>query len=321
VDDVELPTSFYRRVLESSSCPIVVFEWRALEPTLQYINRAFVQRTGYENAEILGLDWRVVHGGEPNHQALAALRTAMREGRERRVELRTSCKDGSRFWSELHVAPLRELSGAAHYYVGALRDTTAERARREELEYCAYHDALTGLPNRWLLGDRLEQTAAQALRHYQGFALALVDLDRFKQINDTLGHAVGDGLLQVIAARLMQELRSEDTIARLGGDEFVLLFQRVDSRECIPWLVERIRNEVEQPVMIADRSLSVSCSIGVSLFPGDGMNFDALLRAADRAMYEDKALARDRLFVCQPLLPAAASASISRSAISQSSSS
>jgi diguanylate cyclase (GGDEF)-like protein/PAS domain S-box-containing protein len=286
--DAQLAPAFFRRIVEGNGVPTIIFECRDRHPVVQYVNRAFSRRTGYAAGDLRGSNWWALHAGRGNENALSQLRDAMRVGRELQIQLRSRCRDGSWFWSDLHMTPLCEDGGTPQYYVGALRDISHERDQLDTLVHNAYHDVLTGLPNRRLLMERFEQGAALARRNTHRFALALVDLDDFKHINDTLGHRVGDELLQVLGARLARATRVEDTVARLGGDEFVVLVQSSHSDGSVAAVEARIRTAVGRPAMIQGRELSVSCSIGVGLCPMDSLEFEALLEHADRRMYAQK---------------------------------
>ena len=267
---------------------MIVFECRDRHSIVQFVNRAFSRRTGYAVADLCGSNWWALHAGRGNESALAQLRDAMRRGREAEIELRCRCKDGSWFWSQLHITPLFDERRTPHSYVGVLRDISAERDQRSALAHDAYHDALTGLPNRRLLADRFEQAAAHTRRSAYQFALALIDLNGFKAVNDTYGHRAGDELLQFVGTGLAQSMRAEDTIARIGGDEFAVLIHSSQCFESVPAVEARIKAVIGQPVMIQGHQLRISASIGVSLCPTDGVDFEVLLEQADRRMYARK---------------------------------
>lgn len=172
--------------------------------------------------------------------------------------------------------------------VSILRDVTEALKKEEELAYAADHDALTSLPNRNLLHNRLHQAVARAQRRDESFALLFLDLDRFKSVNDTLGHAAGDALLVEVARRLTTTVREEDTIARLGGDEFVVLLEGPSQEHDVDAIVDKIRQVLREPYQLGMHSATISVSIGVSLFPHNGRDPDALLRHADITMYGAK---------------------------------
>jgi diguanylate cyclase (GGDEF)-like protein/PAS domain S-box-containing protein len=290
--NAQFTPNFFRRIVEGSGVPMIIFERRDRYPVVQFVNRAFSRRTGYGADELRGSQWWLVHAGSGNEQALSQLRDAMRNERDSQVQLRTHCKDGSWFWSDLHLTPLGDAGAAPRYYIGVLRDISAERAQQDALTHEAQHDALTGLPNRRLLVERFEQAAASPNRRTHRFALGLIDLDDFKQVNDTLGHAAGDELLQIAAARLARATRGGDTVARLGGDEFAVLIQSPQSYGSVTAVESRVRTVIGRPMTIQGHELTVSCSIGVGLYLVDGADFESLLEHADRRMYAQKSASR-----------------------------
>jgi diguanylate cyclase (GGDEF)-like protein/PAS domain S-box-containing protein len=201
-------------------------------------------------------------------------------------------RDGSRIWiSENSHAVLGE-DGEPLYYEGTVEDITAQYHYRQQLEYQATHDPLTGLPNRNLLQDRLQQALCLAQRHGNRGALAFVDLDNFKFVNDSLGHGVGDRLLREVAGRLRDCLRDSDTVARYGGDEFVLILGESGGLSETLQILHRVREVVAQPMRLDEHDLHINCSIGVSIFPDDGDELEALLRHADAAMHHAKKLGK-----------------------------
>ena len=281
-------------IIEASAAPIMVFACDERNPSVRFVNRAFSKRTGYAAEEIRRTDWWAVHAGKDNERALAHLQQAMRRGSELQVELRSYSKtDDSWFWSELNMAPLTE-DGGTRYYVGVMRDINDERNRLEELAHNAFHDALTGLPNRRLLIDHFGQAVERARRDAHEFSLALIDLDDFKLVNDTFGHRAGDDLLRTVGSRLRRQLRAEDTVARLGGDEFAVLIQSTHSDAPAQTLDARLKAIVEQPMMIQGHRLAASCSVGVGLCPVDGLEFELVFDHADRRMYAQKGENRPR---------------------------
>jgi len=202
-------------------------------------------------------------------------------------------KDGSLFEVSLTVAPMRSPDGSIQQYLTLATDVTDRRATEKRVQFLAFHDALTGLPNRLLLQDRLHQAMAQANRDGTCVALMFLDLDNFKQINDTLGHATGDLLLKRVSARLSDCLRDTDTISRQGGDEFVILLSDLpDGRAAVP-IVAKIMGRMEEPFNVEGNELATSFSIGVTVYPEDGEDFDTLLKKADMAMYRAKEAGRN----------------------------
>jgi diguanylate cyclase (GGDEF)-like protein/PAS domain S-box-containing protein len=198
---------------------------------------------------------------------------------------RLSRPDGSVRWIQTNKLPLRDRKGKVTGVVGTYEDITARKVAEEQVQFLAYYDALTGLPNRTLLQDRLTKALASARRRKDKVALLFLDLDRFKDINDSLGHSVGDLLLREVAERLKKWARELDTVARLGGDEFLIMLAHVKDVPDVAVAAERIRNALNPGFVVQGHSLNVSCSIGISIFPEHGADGETLIKNADAAMY------------------------------------
>jgi diguanylate cyclase (GGDEF)-like protein/PAS domain S-box-containing protein len=202
-------------------------------------------------------------------------------------------KDGEVIWISETARAVYDENGNVTMFEGTVEDITERKRYQVELEYQANHDALTGLPNRALLNDRLHQAIRYAQRHGTGVAVAFLDLDRFKIVNDSLGHYIGDSLLKIVATRLQSCLREGDTVARQGGDEFVLLLSSHEDKGALVQVMHRVLGAVMEPFRIAAQDFNVSCSIGISVFPDDGRDAQTLLKHADSAMYKAKATGRN----------------------------
>ncbi len=202
-------------------------------------------------------------------------------------------QDGSRIWISENAHIVRDTSGKALYYEGTVQDISERRHYQEQLERQANHDMLTGLPNRILLGDRVEQGIARAARLGYYLTVVFIDLDNFKFINDSLGHGAGDKLLKEIADRLRHCVRNSDTVARLGGDEFVLLLNDHFRVSTVISQLRRVLNEIAQPVLLSGREFHIGASLGVALYPADGEDSASLLKHADVAMYAAKSRGRN----------------------------
>jgi diguanylate cyclase (GGDEF)-like protein/PAS domain S-box-containing protein len=205
-------------------------------------------------------------------------------------------KDGTGFPITFTVSP-NIVDGGSKGAVVVFHDITERKLNDERIRHMAQHDSLTDLPNRALLNDRLHQALSYAKRDNQRVALMFIDLDRFKPINDAQGHIVGDWLLKQVAIRMRECVRESDTIARVGGDEFVVLLRSVESSEDAVMVAEKIRNALNIPFDLAQQSLHISCSIGMSLFPEHAKNETEMLSFADIAMYQAKQLGRDKVQV------------------------
>jgi diguanylate cyclase (GGDEF)-like protein/PAS domain S-box-containing protein len=260
---------------------------------IEYVNPAFEHLTGYALAEIKGRDPRFmrIEGCDTDehrriHEALARRESV-------RSVLRNARKNGEVFWNDLRIDPVTNAEGEVTHFVGVINDITEARHYERRLQHLAHHDPLTGLANRVLLQERLQSAVEQAARKGTQGALAFLDLDNFKYINDTFGHEAGDEVLRAIAARLKDNMREDDTVARVGGDEFVLVITNQPSPRHVADLVERIRRSVSQSVRVDGNEILPGTSIGVSLFPQDGDSVDRVMRAADAAMYHAKSLGKN----------------------------
>jgi len=196
-------------------------------------------------------------------------------------------EEGKRTY-QVHTLPVRDERGSVLIGMAVAQDVTEQRQAEETIRWQAHHDALTGLANRALLRDRLDQVLAMAERSGELAALLFLDLDHFKRVNDTLGHAAGDRLLQHVSARLTDCLQAEDTVARLGGDEFVVLLPSLQAVGDATEVAKKIRAVLAEPITIDDHEMAVTASIGISLFPNDEREAASLMKHADAAMYRSK---------------------------------
>jgi len=260
---------------------------------IEYVNPAFEQMTGYTLAEVKGRNPRFmrVEGCDVGEGERIAAALARKESV--RAVLRNRRKNGEIFWNDLRIDPVQSLDGHITHFVGVLHDVTEAKHYERRLQHLAHHDGLTGLANRTLLQERLKGALDAAVAHGTRGALAFLDLDNFKHINDTFGHEAGDVVLREIAARLRAGTRENDTVARLGGDEFVLVIAEQPDVDQLGGLIERIRQSVAAPIAVGGREILPGTSIGVALFPQDGKTVDQVMRAADAAMYHAKTLGRN----------------------------
>ena len=282
------------RAVEASVNPILIVSATDPKMPLVYVNHAFEQVTGYHRDEVIGRNCRLLQGADRAQPELDKIRRAIVEQRDGRALLRNYRKDGSLFWNMLYVTPVRDpRSNQVSHFVGVQYDITEIKRYQDELEHQANHDALTGLANRNLLKDRLDQSIAIAHRFARSFSVAFIDLDNFKLINDSLGHDIGDRVLKIAGERLSACIREGDTVARLGGDEFILLVAQHRQDESTLRVAQRVIAAISEPFVIDQREFKVTCSLGIANFPRDGSDADTLLRNADTAMYRAKDLGRN----------------------------
>jgi diguanylate cyclase (GGDEF)-like protein/PAS domain S-box-containing protein len=262
-----------------------------LDGRLLECNEAFARILGYSSRdEVLAHSaWDLFFNREDREASLARLKE---KGSLTNFEVRIRRRDGTSLWA-LENETLIPGKDGADLVEGTLIDITERKAAEERIEFHAYHDQLTGLPNRMFLKDRLHLALAQARRSGRGFAVVWLDLDHFKEINDTLGHAVGDRVLQDVAVRLRDCVREEDAVTRLGGDEFLLLLVSVRQKEEAARVAKKILSRVGEPFRVDGHELHVTTSAGIALFPQDGEDAGTLLKNADGAMYQAKEQGRN----------------------------
>ena len=259
----------------------------ALGPRIAFVNDGFCALSGRRREDVIGQTPQIF-GIVDRHQAIFdSLLQHVFEYRPFQAEATARRADGREFELEMRLAPVED-GGTLTHWVAFLRDVTETRHQVISLRHQAMHDALTGLPNRASLFETLEQTIEQARRNDQRLALMLMDLDRFKEVNDTFGHQFGDALLKQVAFRIQNQLHSGDSVARLGGDEFAVLLPQLGDASDAAAAARRILNTLEQPFVVDAQVLEVGASIGISIYPDHGSDARTLLRRADVAMYAVK---------------------------------
>ena len=289
------------RAIESSVNAIIITGATETDNRVEYVNPAFTRITGYSAEEAVGQNCRFLLGEDTNQPALENIRAAVKGNKQGHALLRNYRKDGSQFWNDLLIAPVRDDDGVVRHFVGIQNDVTDSKRYQDELEHQSTHDMLTNLPNRNLLKDRIAQGISYANRYKQTLmAVAFIDLDNFKFINDSLGHQAGDQVLKMVSARLNKCLRSSDTAARMGGDEFVLiLFEDPDdintAAASIIAILQRCIVEIALPYRIGTHEFFITCSIGYALVPEDGDTVEVLLKNADMALYRAKGHGRNNI--------------------------
>ncbi|MEJ7807006.1 MAG: EAL domain-containing protein [Telluria sp.] len=260
---------------------------------IEYVNPAFTRITGFSQDEALGRDPDFMRAGTLDQAERERIDAAIAARHSVRAVLRCVRRNGEVFWNNLRVDPVFGSDGEVTHYVGVIDDITEARKYEEELRHLATHDMMTGLANRAALHDRLQSSIERAARDHSCVAVVYLDLDDFKAINDTFGHAAGDKVLKSIAQRLARSVRAGDTVARIGGDEFVAVINQCLGPDHVGELVERIHKRAIEAVDIAGHEVRPGVSIGVSMFPHDGADCSTILRAADAAMYRAKATGKN----------------------------
>jgi diguanylate cyclase (GGDEF)-like protein/PAS domain S-box-containing protein len=262
------------------------------------VNRSFTAITGYSADEALGHKPSLLRSGRHDGAFYRQLWDALLEVGSWRGEIWNRRKDGEIYPQWLAISTVRDAAGKPEYFIGIFSDITRQKRDAEHIRFLAYYDGLTGLPNRSLLADRVAQAIAAARRSGRGLAVLFMDLDGFKHVNDSLGHLVGDELLRRVGERLKQQIRDTDTLARFGGDEFVLMLSDVESVDDVRTGARRCIEALGSPIRINEHEINITPSIGVSVFPADGEDFDQLIKNADTAMYRAKESGRNqyRLF-------------------------
>jgi diguanylate cyclase (GGDEF)-like protein/PAS domain S-box-containing protein len=256
------------------------------------INRAFSQVTGYGEEEIRDQNPRILQSGRHDAAYYAEMWQTLKESGQWVGEIWNKRKGGEIYPERLTIGAVRDAGGEISHYVGVFSDISDIKRSQERLDFLAHHDALTGLPNRLLFNHRLSHSLDLARRHRRQLAVLFIDLDHFKNVNDTLGHDLGDELLKAVAATLSTQLRRSDTLARLGGDEFILLLDEVEERYA-GTIAEKILTLLSGAFNIAGYELFLTASIGVSFFPRDGEDANTLVKNADTAMYFAKTQGRN----------------------------
>ena len=276
------------RALHASSNGIVITRCMGRDNVIEYVNPAFERISGYSAEEAIGRDSRFMAVPGFDIHERSQVRMALAERRQVGVVFRNMRKNGEIFWNDLNITPVRDEYGEVTHFIGVIQDVTAIKERTDRLEHEVNHDSLTGLANRTLLWDRLEHALHLAHRHQSMVAVVLIDLNNFKTINDTFGHEAGDMVLKVVARRLQSAVRESDTVARMSGDEFVLVLVDQPSLRFTLRMVERLRRSMTMPVAFGGNEIPVGASLGVAIYPHDGLTPAELVRSADMAMYHAK---------------------------------
>jgi diguanylate cyclase (GGDEF)-like protein/PAS domain S-box-containing protein len=272
---------------------IIITEATAKPHSIVYVNPAFTRITGYTAEAAIGRGAGFLVAEDMHQPGLEAIRSALRAGAPAMAVVRSYHQDGHSFWNELHVMPVKVDGGRVTHTLSLIQDVSARVLEEQKLGSLATHDPLTGLANQILLNDRVRQAINHAERDQKLIAVLQIDLDRFKHINEALGHRAGDILLQAVAGRMTECVRDSDTVARVGGDEFVVLLTGIEQEDHLHSIGNKLREALAAPFHCNGQELRITSSIGASLYPRDAQDAETLLRLADLAMYQVKDGGRD----------------------------
>lgn len=282
----------YKRIMDETSEGIILTD---LDGRIQEANPAFCKLAGYELHELIGQNPRVLKSGRHDADFYRAMWDAIATSGRWEGEIWNRRKDGTVYPKLLSIDTIRDEEGRPERYVGLSADISKLKEAEESLNRLAFYDPLTGLPNRALFTDRFSQALARSKRESARAALLYLDLDHFKDVNDTLGHQAGDDLLKEAARRLSNQVRGTDTVCRLGGDEFTVILENIKRSADAEAVARKIIEALQFPFRVAGNEVYVGASVGIALYPFDGVDFDDLVKHADAAMYEAKEKGRGQL--------------------------
>jgi diguanylate cyclase (GGDEF)-like protein/PAS domain S-box-containing protein len=288
------------RVFETTDQAMVITDARG---TILSVNKAFTRLTGYARDEAIGQNPKILQSGRHDRAFYEAMWSSIRTSGHWHGDIWDRRKDGSTYPKYLSISAIRDERGEITNYSGIFYDITERKTLEEQLDRLAHIDALTGLANRVLLYDRCEVALSLARRTGNRVALLYIDLDRFKTINDTLGHQTGDAVLKEVAERLRACIRRHDTAARLGGDEFVLLLPEITGVDDAAHVGRKVLGALSAPLVVDASHCMITPSIGISIYPDDASNLTELFGLADRAMYKAKESGRARMVLNGELPP------------------
>ncbi|MBZ0068208.1 MAG: EAL domain-containing protein [Thiobacillus sp.] len=282
----------YASVFEHSGEAILI---TGRDKRILAVNPAFTRLTGYTQDEVYGVNPRILASGQTPDETYAEMWSALDQTGLWQGEVIDRRKDGTLYPKWMSISVVVGPDGKITHYVASFTDISARKEAEAQISQLAYHDALTGLLNRFSLQHQLDQALAMAHREQHMMAVIFLDMDRFKTVNDTLGHAVGDGLLIEVAHRLRHNVRSSDIVARLGGDEFVIVLTEVEDVTAAARLAGKICQVLAQRYNVGENEIHSTASLGLAIFPNDGENGETLMKNADTAMYHAKEQGRDNV--------------------------
>lgn len=289
------------KVIESSLEGVVITN---LDGTIQSINPAFTKLTGYKPEDVVGKTPHVLSSGRHDSHFYKEMWDELKENACWHGEIWNRRKNGEIYPELLTITVINDENGEPSHYAGVFSDISELKQSEEQIRHLAYYDPLTALANRRLFYDRLQVAVAHARRTETALAVMYVDLDRFKRVNDSLGHSVGDRLLQEVASRLQKAVREDDTVARIGGDEFAIMLTDAAEVDGVVAIARRVVELLQEPVVVDELDLVVTCSIGIAFFPDDAGDMEELVQNADVAMYRAKDLGRSNFQLYSPAMNA-----------------
>lgn len=273
------------QVFESASDGIMVTD---MEGVIQFANPAFSNITGYSLEELVGITPRILKSGRHDESFYQDMWGSLHEVGQWKGEIWNRRKNGEFYTEGLVIDAIKNDLGQVTMYSGIFRDLTERKEYEDKIKHQAYHDGLTGLPNRVLFYEQINQSLELSKRYHHTMAVMYIDLDGFKQVNDNLGHNMGDLLLQAVAIRLKECVRQSDFVARMGGDEFTAILPELIKHQDAEIVAEKIQKALNLPFDLEGCEVNISTSIGVSIFPKDGEDVETLIKNADHAMYQAK---------------------------------
>ena len=275
-----------------ATTPVGVFE-TDMDGSWTFVNERWLEMSGLSRQQTMGDGWTHALHAETREQVLKEWAATIHQNRPFKLEFRLQHSNGHEVWVLGQASSLNDAAGKIIGHIGSMTDITDRKLAETEIEFLAYHDLLTGLPNRLLLEDRMKLGMAYADRAETKIALVFLDLDKFKTINDSLGHPIGDVMLKAVSEGLLKLVRETDTVSRLGGDEFLILLADIRDPDTITELLERALKELADTIEIEGIELSTTISMGIAIYPDDGKDFNTLLKSADTAMYCAKEAGRN----------------------------
>ena len=290
LEDATDRLQLFAKMFENSGEAILITD---ADRNILTVNPAFEHITQYSADEVLGKNPKILSSGKQTHEFYALMWGTLEITGKWSGEIWNRRKNGEIYAEWLSIAAVKNTKGEVINYISSFTDITKRKEAEQRIEFLAHYDSLTKLPNRALFGDRLRRALLLADRNKYKVGLMFLDLDKFKEVNDTLGHLAGDQLLQSVAERLRDCVRASDTICRQGGDEFLILIEEIDSNVELTRIADKIMDTMSRPHLLGDLSRTVSFSIGAAMYPDDADDEQSLIKSADRAMYLAKESGRN----------------------------